>query len=80
MDFAQEQFEVIEAASAVLVNVRDRKYDLSSFVRRTGEHFMSPTRFFEREHRAHLGGYFSGIEQLSKCAQPGRRDVHQEEH
>ena len=56
-----------------------RKYDLSSLVRRTGQHFVRPPSFFEREHGAHLRGQLSAIEQSRECAQPGRGDVYHEE-
>ena len=56
-----------------------RKYNLASLVRRTGNHFVRPPSFFEREHGAHLRGQLSAIEQSRECAQPGRGDVYHEE-
>ncbi len=56
-----------------------RKYDLSSLVWRTGQHFVRPPSFFEREHGPDLRSQLSAIEQPRKCAQLGRGDVYQEE-
>ena len=46
----------------VLVNALHRKYDLSSFMRRTGQHFVRPPCLFEWEHAAHLCDQLSAIE------------------
>ena len=62
-----------------LLNAMHRKYDLSSLVWRTGQHFVRPPRFFEREHGTHLRGQLSAIKQSRECAQPARGDVYQEE-
>ena len=57
-----------------------RKYDLPSLVRRTCQHFVRPSSFFEREHAAQIRGQFSAIEQSSEFPQPGRADIYQKEH
>ena len=57
-----------------------RKYDLSSLVWRTGQHFVRHPSLLERKHGAHLRDQLSAIEQSRECAQPGRGDVYQQEH
>ena len=62
-----------------LVEVMRRIVRSSSLVRRTRQHFVRPPGFFEREYAAHLRGQLSVIDQSRECAQPGRRDIYQEE-
>lgn len=62
-----------------LANAMHCKYDLSSLVRRTGQHFVRAPSFFEREHGAYLRGQLTAIEQARECAQPCRGNVYHEE-
>ena len=46
-----------------LVSAMHRKHDLSSLVRRPGQHLVRDRSFFEREHSAHVRFQLSFIEQ-----------------